>query len=119
MNRGVWKSLTVATACALALSACASVKPKPAPEVAVAPPPAPAAPAHAAAPPPPVIVRVPVPTKEACVPKSFPHAPKYPDSDVALRDAGGAADRYQLMAAGRLLRDRRLAELEKAVDACR
>jgi hypothetical protein len=62
---------------------------------------------------------VPVPVKEACVPKSFPRAPRYPDSDAALREAGGAADRYQLMAAGRLLRDRRLAELEKMVDACR
>jgi hypothetical protein len=66
-----------------------------------------------------VIVKVPVPVKEACVPKAFPRAPKYPDSDTALRDAGGAADRYQLMAAGRLLRDRRLAELERQVDACR
>ena len=54
-----------------------------------------------------MIIKVPVPVKEACVPKAFPHAPKYPDSDTALRDAGGAADRYQLMAAGRLLRDRR------------
>jgi hypothetical protein len=66
-----------------------------------------------------VIVKVPVPVKEACVLKAFPRAPKYPDSDTALRDAGGAADRYQLMAAGRLLRDRRLAELERQVDACR
>jgi hypothetical protein len=64
-------------------------------------------------------VRVPVPVKEACIPKSFPRAPKYPDTDAALRDAGGAADRYQLMAAGRLLRDRRLADLERVVDGCR
>lgn len=105
------------TACGLALTACASLKPRPAPQVAVAPP---AAPAPAPAPPPPpVIVRVPVPVKEACVPKAFPRAPKYPDTDAALRDAGGAADRYQLMAAGRLLRDRRLAELERIVDGCR
>jgi hypothetical protein len=53
------------------------------------------------------------------VPKALAHAPKYPDTDAALKDAGGAADRYQLMAAGRLLRMRRLAELEKTVDACR
>jgi hypothetical protein len=66
-----------------------------------------------------VIVKVPVPVKEACVPKALPRAPKYPDTDAALRDAGGAADRYQLMAAGRLLRERRLAELEKIVDGCR
>jgi hypothetical protein len=53
------------------------------------------------------------------VPKTLPRAPRYPDTDAALRDAGGAADRYQLMAAGRLLRGRRLAELERIVDGCR
>jgi hypothetical protein len=57
--------------------------------------------------------------KSNCVPKTLPHAPKYPDTDAALLESGGAADRYQLMAAGRLLRMRRLAELEKAIDACR
>ncbi|MDB5430410.1 MAG: hypothetical protein JWP35_1526, partial [Caulobacter sp.] len=80
-----------------------------------APAPAPA-PALARAP---VIVKAPVPAKEACVPRSLPRAPKYPDTDAALRDAGGAADRYQLMAAGRLLRERRLADLEKVVEGCR
>ena len=60
----------------------------------------------------------PVP-RSRCVPRGFPKAPKYPDSDAALRDAGGAADRYQLMAAGRLLRTRRLAELERIVEGCR
>jgi hypothetical protein len=104
-------------ACGLALSACANFKPK-TPPAAPAAAPAPPAPTPAK-PPPPVVVKVPVPVKEACVPKAFPRAPKYPDTDAALRDAGGAADRYQLMAAGRLLRERRLAELEKAVDACR
>lgn len=112
--------MTAAVACSLALSACASLHPKVTTPHLDAP--APAAPAKPpAAPPPPkeVIVKVPVPVKEACVPKAFPRAPKYPDNDAALRDAGGAADRYQLMAAGRLLRDRRLTELEKQVDACR
>ena len=66
-----------------------------------------------------MVVKVPVPVKEACVPKTLSRAPKYPDTDAALRDAGGAADRYQLMAAGRLLRERRLADLEKVVDGCR
>ena len=105
-------------ACGLALGACASLRPKPkAPAPApVAAAPAPAEPAKPAAP---VIVKVPVPVKEACVPKTFPRAPKYPDTDTALRDAGGAADRYQLMAAGRVLRALRLAELEKIVDGCR
>jgi hypothetical protein len=118
MNVKTWKSATLAVACSLALSACASMHPA-APLPVVIPPP-PAVPVHAPPPAPKeVIVKVPVPVKEACVPKTFPRAPKYPDSDAALRDAGGAADRYQLMAAGRLLRDRRLAELEKQVDACR
>jgi hypothetical protein len=53
------------------------------------------------------------------VPKSLGPPPRYPDSDVALRAAPGAADRYQLMAAGRILRDRRLDELERVVAGCR
>ncbi len=112
-----WKSAAAAFACSLALSACAGLHPKAALPIIIPPPPA--APPAPAPPAKEVIVRVPVPVKEACVPKTFPHAPKYPDTDAALRDAGGAADRYQLMAGGRLLRDRRLAELEKQVDACR
>jgi hypothetical protein len=119
MRRETSKALAAMTACGLAMSACASLKPKPAPVVAAAPP-APTAPDVPAVPP--VIVKVPVPTPtpaKACVPKNFPRAPKYPDTDAALRDAGGAADRYQLMAAGRLLRERRLADLEKIVDGCR
>jgi 2-oxoglutarate dehydrogenase E2 component (dihydrolipoamide succinyltransferase) len=103
--------------CALALGACASLKPAPAsaPMAATpaAPAPAPVAPAA------PVVVKAPAPVKNACVPRTLPRAPKYPDTDAALRDAGGAADRYQLMAAGRLLRERRLAELEKVVEGCR
>jgi hypothetical protein len=111
-----FRVLAAMAACGLMLAACASLRPKPKP--VAAPPPAVTAPAPAP-PPPPVIIKVPVPVKEACVPKSLPRAPKYPDTDAALRDAGGAADRYQLMAAGRLLRDRRLAELERIVDGCR
>jgi hypothetical protein len=102
-------------ACGLALAGCASLAPKHAPKVAVTPPPT-----VASAPPPaPVIVKVPTPVKEYCVPKGFPRGPKYPDTDAARRDAGGAADRYQLLAAGRILRERRLAELEKVVEGCR
>ncbi len=52
-------------------------------------------------------------------PRNFPRAPRYPDTDKALRAAGGAADRYQLLAAGRLVRARRLAELERALEGCR
>lgn len=68
---------------------------------------------------PPVVVRVKEPVKANCVPRSFPPPPKYPDTDRALRHAGGAADRYQLMAAGRLLRQKRLAELERIIARCR
>ncbi|MGZ3376096.1 MAG: hypothetical protein ACXU8S_05825 [Phenylobacterium sp.] len=103
---------------ALLLGACQSLKPKPAPVTAIAPPPA-AAPAPSPAPPAPVAAKAPARVKEACVPKTLPKAPKYPDTDAALRDAGGAADRYQLMAAGRILRERRLNELEKVVEGCR
>jgi len=60
-----------------------------------------------------------VPRPVKCVPEELGPPPAYPDSDAALRDAGGAADRYQLLAAGRILRERRLAELEKVVEGCR
>ena len=112
-----WRSWAAVGGCALMLCACQSLKPKPAPQLSVVTPPAGGTPPPAVAPVAPRVVEVPV--KQACVPKAFPKAPKYPDSDQALRDAGGAADRYQLMAAGRVLRDHRLAELEKALDACR
>jgi len=113
--RGLLASLTAG----LLLAGCTTLAKKPAPVVT----PAPAAPVVIVqqrpvpirpAPPPP-----PAPVKRACVPKSFPRAPAYPDSDAALRDAGGAADRYQLMAAGRVLRALRLAELERIVEGCR
>jgi len=118
MRVNAWRISAAIMACGLALSGCAILYPK-RPEVVTVAPPPPAPAPKPAPPPPPLVVKVPVPVKEACVPKTFPRAPKYPDSDAALRDAGGAADRYQLMAAGRLLRDRRLAELEKVVDGCR
>jgi hypothetical protein len=108
----------IGLAAALSLAACASVQ-----KVVEAPAPAPmpaiVAAAPATAPPPlaPVVRRVPV--RIACVPRNLSAAPRYPDSDAALRAAGGAADRYQLMAAGRLMRERRLAELERVVEACR
>jgi hypothetical protein len=55
----------------------------------------------------------------SCVPRNLASPPRYPDSDLALRDAAGAADRYQLMAAGRLMRQRRLDELERIIAGCR
>jgi len=111
------RSAGTLAACALALGACQSLRPTTAPQAAAAPPAAAPAPAPRPAPAP-QVVTVTAPAK-SCVPKTLPRAPKYPDTDAALRDAGGAADRYQLMAAGRLLRDRRLADLEKVVDGCR
>jgi hypothetical protein len=114
MSGAVVRSAATVAILGLLLGACASLKPKPAPTTTLTSPSAAAAPA-----PPPAVVKVPEPVKVACVPKTLAKAPKYPDTDAALRDAGGAADRYQLMAAGRILRERRLAELEKVVDGCR
>ena len=115
----IGRRILTAAAVAVLLAGCATTAKKPAPviEPTPAPPPPvvvvkPAPPTQISPPPPPAKLR-------ACVPKTFPRAPKYPDTDAALRDAGGAADRYQLMAAGRVLRSLRLAELEKIVEGCR
>lgn len=109
----------VALTAALALGGCETLRRKAPAEPAAAPvlvplpepppPPPPPKPPAAPAPPPP----------KSCVPRSLSPAPKYPDTDAALRAAPGAADRYQLMAAGRLLRQRRLQELERALAGCR
>lgn len=61
----------------------------------------------------------PPPARVSCVPRTLAPKPRYPDTDAALKAAPGAADRYQLMAAGRLLRQKRLDELEQVVQACR
>jgi hypothetical protein len=109
------RTTTAGLAAALLLGACASLPGARPPDQVRA---------QATAPAPPVaevtrevVVRVPV--KTACVPKALPAAPRYPDSETALREAGGAADRYQLLAAGRILRNRRLAVLERVIEACR
>lgn len=108
-----------AAAAAVLLAGCATLHKKPPP--VVAPPPAPPPEVVVVKPAPPSQISPPPPPAKprACVPKTFPRAPRYPDTDAALRDAGGAADRYQLMAAGRVLRALRLAELEKIVEGCR
>lgn len=101
---------------AASLSACAQLKAgRTSAPVAVAPvaPPQPQAP-HAA--PKPVAS---APQPRTCVPRALAPPPRYPDTDAALRDAAGAADRYQLLAAGRLMRQRRLEELERVIAACR
>lgn len=119
MSRRPGRGLLLIAAGAVALSGCQSLrqpKPKPAPTapVHVAPPPV--------APPPPRVVVLPAPPApppKSCVPKSFPAPPRYPDTDGALRAAPGAADRYQLMAAGRILRQQRLDDLERVIATCR
>jgi hypothetical protein len=98
---------------AAALSGCAEVAIRPPAPVARAPAPPPAAA------PQPKVVRVYVPKPVKCVPEDVGPPPAYPDTDAALRDAGGAADRYQLLAAGRILREQRLARLEEVVRRCR
>lgn len=64
-------------------------------------------------------VEVKVPVAADCVPKALAGPPAYPDTVQALKAAPGAADRYQLLAAGRLLREQRLAEVEPVIAACR
>lgn len=64
-------------------------------------------------------VTVNVPVAVECVPATLDPAPSYPDTDEALRSARDAAERYALIAAGRLLRDARLGELEPAILVCR
>lgn len=53
-----------------------------------------------------------------CVPKEVGEAPVYPDTDDALKSARDAAERYQLLAAGRPLREARLRELEPVIALC-
>jgi len=64
-------------------------------------------------------VEVLVPTPVSCVPDGLAEAPTYPDTDEKLKAAGGADERYQLVAAGRPLRDARLKTLEPIVRGCR
>lgn len=104
---------------AMALAGCETLRgrkaaPEPVAPVAVAPA---ATPTPMPAPP---VLRPPPPAPvRSCLPRGLGPAPRYPDTDAALRNAPGAADRYQLMAAGRLMRQRRLDELERAVAGCR
>ena len=114
------RAILTAAALSLLLAGCNTLEKKPV-KLDVPDPAAPA-PVVVVRRPPPRIIPLPpppAPVKRTCVPKGFSRAPKYPDTDAALRDAGGAADRYQLMAAGRVLKNLRLAELERIVEGCR
>jgi hypothetical protein len=110
--------LLLTTGAALALAGCETLRrakpPPPAPPPAVAPAPPPVVLVMPSKPPP-----APAPPPKSCVPRNLPPPPRYPDSDGALRAAPGAADRYQLMAAGRILREQRLDDLEKVIAGCR
>ena len=121
MNACTFPGAALAAAAALLLAGCQGPGPKAPPLIHPRGSPAPAAQAPTATEASPV-QSPPMAGAEAkarCVPRTLPRAPRYPDTDAALRDAGGAADRYQLMAAGRLLRMRRLADLEKVIEGCR
>ncbi len=65
------------------------------------------------------VVEKAVPTPVPCVSDTTPRPGAYPDTDDALKAAVSAAARYGLMAAGRILRDQRLAEVEPVIEACR
>jgi len=75
----------------------------------------------ASTPPEPVIVtkEVKVPVAVACVPTKTPEPPAYVDTDAALKSAAGPEDRFQLLAAGRIQRNQRLAVLEPVLRSCR
>jgi hypothetical protein len=68
-------------------------------------------------PPPPKVVIKPVPV--SCVPKGFPEAPTYPDTDAGLKAAPDGPSRFLMLGAGRVLRDQRLKETEAVIKACR
>jgi hypothetical protein len=110
--------LPVCACASLALAGCQSLQARKPPRL-ITPP----MPTEKPTPPPPPtpLIRPPPPPPPAksCVPKTLPPPPRYPDSDAALRNAAGAADRYQLMAAGRILRAQRLDDLERVVAGCR
>ena len=66
-----------------------------------------------------VTVEVPVPVSSPCVPRELPaNAPEYVDTDAALRAAQDAAERMQLLFAGRQQRTARLNQLEPVVAGC-
>ncbi len=63
-------------------------------------------------------VEVAVPVALGCVPANMAAPSAYPDTDPALRAAADAAERYQLLFAGRQLRNARLAEVEPVIAGC-
>mgnify|MGYP000747660966 CR=1 FL=1 len=90
--------LLTCSAAALSLAACATTEAAPPERI--------------------VTVEVAVPVPSPCVPATLGPAPEYPDTDEALRAAPDPATRYQLLGAGRLLRNARLNEVEPVIAAC-
>lgn len=60
-----------------------------------------------------------VPTPVYCLPTSFPDPPAAPDTDQALKAAPSGAERYPLVAAGRLLDRQWIKEIRPYLNACR
>lgn len=65
----------------------------------------------------PKVVNIAVPV--SCVPKDVGPAPQYPDTDDRLLGMDDGPDRYVLIAAGRILRNQRLAVVEPVLKSCR
>jgi hypothetical protein len=66
-----------------------------------------------------VVKEVKVPVSVACVPETYDaKRPDYADSDGALRVALDAAERYQLLWAGRAQRQAREKENEAVISGC-
>lgn len=53
-----------------------------------------------------------------CVPKELGPAPVYVDTNEKLKSAADAAERYQLIFAGRMQREARLGEIEPVISSC-
>lgn len=64
-----------------------------------------------------VEVKVPGPALP-CVPKELGAPPVYVDSDSILQKAADAAERFQLLFAGRMQREARLNEIEPVILSC-
>lgn len=64
-----------------------------------------------------VEVKVPGPALP-CVPKELGPKPSYVDTDAMLKAAKDAAERFQLLFAGRMQREARLNEIEPVISSC-
>lgn len=60
-----------------------------------------------------------VPVAIDCVPARTPGSTAFVGTDAALKSAAGPEDRFQLLAAGRVQRNQRLAIVEPILKSCR